>query len=49
MPPTGSAESPPERYLAVLKAAYSYEPQSEDEIAITEDQILLLVEKTDEE
>ena len=49
MPPTGSAESEPEGYLAVLKAAYDYEPQSDDEIAIKEDQILLLVERTDEE
>ena len=39
----------PEHYLAVLKASYDYEPQSEDEIAITEDQVLLLVEKVDDE
>ncbi|RXW25299.1 hypothetical protein EST38_g582 [Candolleomyces aberdarensis] len=49
MPPTGSAESGPEHYLAVLKAAYDYEPQSEDEIAIQEAQLLLLVERTDED
>ena len=36
-------------YLAVIKASYDYEPQSEDEIAIKEDQILFLLEKTDEE
>ncbi len=36
-------------YLAVLKASYDYEPQSEDEIAIKEDQVLLLVERVDEE
>lgn len=39
----------PERFLAVLKAAYDYEPQSEDEMAIKEDQLLLLVERVDEE
>jgi hypothetical protein len=49
MPPTGSAEAPPESYLAVLKAAYDYEPQSDDEIAIKEDQIVLLVARIDEE
>ena len=36
-------------YLDVLKASYDYEPQSEDEIAIKEDQILILLEKTDDE
>ena len=36
-------------YLAVLKASYDYEPQSEDEIAIKEDQVLYLIERTDEE
>jgi actin cytoskeleton-regulatory complex protein SLA1 len=36
-------------YLAVLKASYDYEPQSEDEIAVKEDQILFLLERTDEE
>jgi len=35
--------------LAVLKASYDYVPQSEDEIAIKEDQILLLKERVDEE
>jgi hypothetical protein len=39
----------PTHYLAVLKASYDYEPQSNDEIAIKEDQILLLLERTDEE
>ena len=39
-----------ETYLAVLKALYDYEqPQSDDEIAIKEDQLLFLIEKTDEE
>lgn len=37
-------------YLAVLKALYNYEtPQSEEELAIKEDQILFLLEKVDEE
>ena len=36
-------------YLAVLKASYDYAPQSDDEIAIREDQLLLLVERTDDE
>ncbi|KAF9534358.1 hypothetical protein CPB83DRAFT_879575 [Crepidotus variabilis] len=43
------ASEEPENYLAVLKAAYDYEPQSEDEIAIKQDQLLLLVEKVDED
>ncbi|KAG6378775.1 hypothetical protein JVT61DRAFT_13050 [Boletus reticuloceps] len=38
-----------EEYLAVLKAAYDYEPQSEDEIAIKESQIVFLLEKTDDD
>jgi actin cytoskeleton-regulatory complex protein SLA1 len=38
-----------EEYLAVLKASYDYTPQSEDEIEIKEDQLLLLIEKTDDE
>jgi actin cytoskeleton-regulatory complex protein SLA1 len=38
-----------EEYIAVLKASYDYVPQSEDEIEIKEDQLLLLVEKTDDE
>lgn len=42
-----SAES--EEYLGVLKASYDYDPQSEDEIEIKEDQLLLLIERTDEE
>ncbi|KAH8105008.1 hypothetical protein DFH11DRAFT_1883080 [Phellopilus nigrolimitatus] len=41
--------APPTSYLAVLKASYDYEPQSEDEIAIKEDQILFLIERTDED
>ena len=38
-------------YLAVLKAEFDYDPQpdAEDELEIKEDQILLLVERTDEE
>ncbi len=41
----------PEHYLAVLKASYDYEPQPDatDEIAIKEDQLLFLLEKTDDE
>ncbi|KAH9031363.1 SH3 domain-containing protein [Lactarius pseudohatsudake] len=38
-----------EQYLAVLKASYDYVPQSGDEIEIKEDQLLLLVEKTDDD
>lgn len=38
-----------ERYLAVLKASYDYDPQSSDEIAVKEDQLLFLVERTDDE
>ncbi|KAH9000105.1 hypothetical protein EDB92DRAFT_1829327 [Lactarius akahatsu] len=38
-----------EQYLAVLKASYDYVPQSGDEIGIKEDQLLLLVEKTDDD
>ncbi|KAH9031349.1 hypothetical protein EDB85DRAFT_1346085 [Lactarius pseudohatsudake] len=37
-----------EQYLAVLKASYDYVPRSGDEIEIKEDQLLLLVEKTDD-
>lgn len=40
---------PGEEYLAVLKASYDYEPQSEDEIAIKESQIVFLLEKADDE
>lgn len=38
-----------EHYLAVLKASYDYSPQSDDEIAVKEDQILFLIERTDDE
>ncbi|KAG5728838.1 hypothetical protein E4T56_gene5730, partial [Termitomyces sp. T112] len=38
-----------EEYLAVLKASYDYKPQSEDEIAIREDQILFLKEQVDDD
>lgn len=38
-----------DEYLAVLKASYDYEPQSDDEIAIKEDQLLLLKERVDDE
>ncbi len=39
------------KYLAVLKASYDYEPQpdAEDEIAIKENQLLFLLQRTDEE
>lgn len=46
---TTMATQDPEMYLAILKASYDYEPQSEDEIAIKEDQLLLLIERVDEE
>lgn len=36
-------------YLAVLKASYDYQPQSEDELAISENQVLLLQERVDDE
>lgn len=41
----------PETYLAVLKAAYDYEPQpdAEDELTIKEHQILFLIERVDDE
>lgn len=39
----------PEIYIAILKASYDYEPQSDDEISIKEDQLLLLIEKVDNE
>ncbi|KAJ4482744.1 hypothetical protein C8R41DRAFT_922118 [Lentinula lateritia] len=39
----------PEEYLAVLKASYDYEPQSDDEISIKENQILFLKERLDED
>lgn len=41
----------PETYLAVLKAAYDYEPQpdADDELAIKENQVLFLVERVDDE
>ena len=38
-----------EEYVAVLKALYDYDPSSQDELAIKEDQLLFLVEKTDDE
>ena len=43
--------SEPESYLAVFKASYDYEPQpdAEDEIALKEDQLLFLIERTDDE
>ncbi|EKM59126.1 uncharacterized protein PHACADRAFT_191439 [Phanerochaete carnosa HHB-10118-sp] len=43
--------SDPEDYLAVLKAAYDYEPQAdaEDELAVKENQLLFLLERTDDE
>jgi len=44
-----ATEPEPQNYLAVLKASYDYKPQSDDEVEIKEDQILLLLEKVDEE
>ncbi|KAK0206793.1 hypothetical protein DFS33DRAFT_1381887 [Desarmillaria ectypa] len=38
-----------DKYLAVLKAAYDYTPQSDDEIEIKEDQILFLKERVDDD
>lgn len=38
-----------EVYIAIVKALYDYEPSSEDELAIKEEQVLFLVEKTDDE
>jgi hypothetical protein len=38
-----------EDYLAVLKASYDYDPQSEDEIPIRENQLLFLLQQVDEE
>jgi actin cytoskeleton-regulatory complex protein SLA1 len=38
-----------EEYLAVLKASYDYDPQSEDEIAMQENQLLFLLERVDDE
>jgi actin cytoskeleton-regulatory complex protein SLA1 len=38
-----------EEYIAVLKASFDYTPQSDEEIEIKEDQLLLLLEKTDDE
>ena len=38
-----------EEYIAVLKGSYDYTPQAEEEIEIKEDQLLLLIEKTDDE
>ncbi len=38
-----------EQYLAVLKIYYDYAPRPSDEIEIKEDQLHLLIEKTDNE
>ena len=46
---TTMATQDPNLYLAILKASYDYEPQSEDEIAVKEDQLLFLIERVDEE
>lgn len=42
--------APEDNYLAVLKASFDYDPQegSEDELAIKENQLLFLLERTDE-
>ncbi|KAH9951730.1 hypothetical protein B0H21DRAFT_684274 [Amylocystis lapponica] len=41
----------PETYLAVLKASYDYDPQpdADEELAIKENQLLLLLERTDDD
>jgi len=39
----------PGQYLAVLKAVYDYEATSEEEVSMKEDQILFLLERTDDE
>jgi actin cytoskeleton-regulatory complex protein SLA1 len=36
-------------YLAVLKALYDYEATSDDEVSIKEEQVLFLLERTDDE
>ncbi|PFH46321.1 hypothetical protein AMATHDRAFT_7968 [Amanita thiersii Skay4041] len=41
--------SDPILYLAVLKASYDYQPQSDDEVQIKENQILLLLDNTDDD
>lgn len=40
-----------ELYLAVLKASYDYDPQPDavDELAVKENQLLFLLERTDDE
>lgn len=40
-----------ETYLAVLRASYDYDPQpdADEELTIKENQILLLLERTDDE
>lgn len=38
-----------DEYIAIVKALYDYEPSSGDELAIKEDQVLFLVERTDDE
>ena len=40
-----------EHYLAILKASYDYdpEPDSHEELAIKENQLLFLLERTDDE
>ncbi|KAI0347122.1 hypothetical protein BDW22DRAFT_1480808 [Trametopsis cervina] len=51
IPPLGYMATTPENYLEILKASYDYEPQpdAEDELAIKEDQLLFLLEKTDDD
>jgi hypothetical protein len=36
-------------YLAILKASYDYVTQSDDEVALKEDQLLFLLDKSDPE
>jgi actin cytoskeleton-regulatory complex protein SLA1 len=38
-----------EEYLAILKATYDFTPQSDDEIALQEDQLLFLLQRVDDE
>lgn len=38
-----------DEYQAILRATYDYTPQSDDEISIKEDQLLLLIQRVDDE
>lgn len=39
----------PVNYLGVYKALYSYEAQGEDEVAIEEDQLVFVLDNSDDE